>query len=204
MKHRQIVLMALAAASLGGYAFKSASTDTLPSAATRFGRAVLASDTDTLWSFVPDDERAFYKFDKQKFGQFWKEMIAPKASQFDSFEIGSTGSNGLEVILKSSREELRLSRSSWLISGQLGNYYVPFIVAYSSLNAAGTDPKETRSARYVRFEKYVSWIDENKTRLKELGIGKMRRGPSRQNGQTLDEIRAYFVKGIAKYKTESR
>jgi len=202
MKRRQIILLGTAVIALGGYALRIATTDTLPSAADKLGKALLTSDTDTIWSFVPEDDRSFYKYDKRKFDAFWSEIVAPKVQQFDSYEIVSSSSNGLEVMLRSSRSELKSTRLSWLVSGQLGKYYVPYMVAFSSINAAGVNPKETRTQRYVRLEQYVKWIDENKLRLQELGLARIRRGGAQPNGQTLEQIRAYFVRGIVKYKSE--
>ncbi len=176
-----------------GYFVRIQNEDTLSKAANRLGNAILASDTDTIWSFVPEDERRFYHFDKEKFAKFWRTIVQSKIKDIRTFSINPVGSNGLEVVFETQDSAHSFGRAGWLVSGQLGTYYVPYMVAYSSLNAASFDPHELRVDKYVRFEKYIHWIDQNRTTLENLGLGNMRRGRSCPNGQTLSEIRGDFV-----------
>lgn len=202
MKYRSQILTGLAAILAVGYFIRVQNEDTLPKAANRLGNAILASDTDTIWSFVPEDERAFYHLDKERFAKFWLTLIEPKIKDVRTFSFNPVGSTGLEVVFETPNSEHSFGRAGWLVSGQLGSYYVPYMISYSSLNAASFDPHELRVDKFVRFEKYIRWIDQNRAALENLGLGSMRRGRSCPNGQTLAQIRRDFVHAETELKMQ--
>jgi hypothetical protein len=197
--NRQNTLLVTALVAVTGYMIWSKSTDTLSKAANRFGNALVASDTDTIWTFVPQEERAFYSYDKEKFTKFWNSAIKPNLKKSDSFLVEAAGTNGLFVSLHTYNEKEFAPNFGLLVSGQKGKYYVPYLTAYASLAAATTDMTPGKVAKYVRFEHYLAWMDKNEALFKELGISRFRRGPAMQN-QSIQEMRNSFKDAIAHEK----
>lgn len=197
--NRQNTLLVTALVAVTGYLVWSGNSDTLPKAANRFGKALVASDTDTIWSFVPQEERAFYGYDKAKFTKFWNSAIKPNLKKSDSFMVETAGTNGLFVSLHTYNESEFTPNFGLLVSGQKGKYYVPYLTAYAGLAAATTDMKPGKVAKSLRFEYYLAWLDKNAGLLKDLGISRFRRGPAMQN-QTIEQMKNAFKDAIAHEK----
>ncbi|MBS1700758.1 MAG: hypothetical protein JST12_03790 [Armatimonadetes bacterium] len=192
MKHRQTILVSLATVMVAGYWYHQTRQDTIRTAAEKFGRAVLAADTDSLWNFVPQNDRKFYGFDKLRFASFWSQAVAPGFKRFNCYRISTGDSNGLEVEFWDSRQRGYVNpnwnRASLLVSGQMGDYYSPYLVTCSISNVSVQDPKEVRTDSYVRFAKMDRWLTSHRTLLENMGITKICRGPAFEKGQTIDQI----------------
>ncbi len=193
---RQFLLVSGALFAASGYGLSILNQDTLPKAAKRFGAAVLASDTATLWTFVSNDERAFYGLDEKKFDTYWMTIIKPNLGDFHTFDLYASSSNGLDVRAKRDRAKDTSPCFTLKVSGQKGKYYVPYLIACSSICVAGLDLETTKAPIHTRFDRYVQWIDSNKSRLKVSGISMIRRGPKFQ-GESISHMKAQFQKNAA-------
>ena len=191
MKYRPFILLATTTIVVAGYFVSIVSEDTLPKAADRFGKAILASNTVTLWGFVPEDERAFYGFDQRKFDAYWSKIIQPHLKDLKSYHVFATSATGLLVICEPAKVDETTPKFALLVTGQMGKYYSPYIVGYSSINCAALDLKVKKVSDYRRFSQYASWVKTNKAQLLEIGIPMIRRGP-KFPGETLDKMRVHF------------
>ncbi|MEI7986224.1 MAG: hypothetical protein WCI55_11410 [Armatimonadota bacterium] len=189
---RQLIVVAITSCVVAIYAISLLQKDSLSKASNRFGNAVISSDVATLWSFVPDDERHFYGLDESKFAAYWKEIVQPKIKGVDSYELAASASNGITVIAKSSHQGRYAKSFGMLVSGQRGHYFVPYIVATSSIHSASSELGPGKIKKSDRFQHYAKWIVENHSKLSALGISNMRRGPMYQN-ESLDEIKQKFL-----------
>lgn len=181
---------------VAGYWYHQSRQDTIRTASDKFGRAVLAADTDALWNFLPQEDRKFYGFDKQRFGSFWSQAIAPGFKRFDCYRISTGDSNGLEVEFWDSRQKEyanpNWNRARLLVSGQLGDYFSPYLVACSISNVSVQDPTEIRTDQYVRFIKLDHWLTSHRGLLEGMGVAKICRGPGFDKGQTIDQLLADY------------
>ncbi len=173
--------------------------DTLPKAANRFGKAVLANDTAALWKFVPEDERAFYGLDQRKFDTYWTSIVRPHLGNINSFHLYNSPSLGLRVICESAGASDVSPRFTLLVTGQQGKYYAPFIIACSCISAADHDLRSTKTSKSNRFNHYAEWIKSNKSHLDTLGISVLRRGP-KFGGETLLTLERHFAEVAASDK----
>jgi hypothetical protein len=189
--NRQFVILSVAVLTVAGYLVSLKTQDTLPKAADRLGQAVISSDIDTLWSFVPKNERSFYNLDKEKFRKYWNTIVQPHVHGFNSIEFDASGTNGIEVVARTSRNPVSSKAFSLLVSGQNGDYYVPYFLATAGIHAVAADISNKNVKVYQRFELYSKWVATNKARLTELGFSKIRRGPLYQC-ETLDEMENRF------------
>ena len=184
--------MATTTVVVAAYLASVVSEDTLPNAANRFGKAVLANDTATIWKFVPEDERAYYGLDQQKFETYWTTIVRPHLGGMNTFHLYNSPSLGLRVICESVGASDISPRFTLLVTGQKGKYYAPFIIACSCINAAGLDLKSTKVSKNDRFGHYAEWINSNKSQLEALGISVLRRGP-KFGGETLKGLEKHFI-----------
>ena len=189
---RQLVVIAITCCVVAIYAISLLQKDSLSKASNRFGKALISSDTATLWSFVPDDERKFYDLDEGKFAAYWKEIVEPKIKGVETYELAASASNGITVTAKSSHQGKDAKSFGMLVSGQRGHYFVPYIVATSGIHSAASELGTGKIKKSDQFQHYVKWIEENQSRLNALGIRSMRRGPMYQN-ESLDEIKQKFL-----------
>ena len=201
MKSRQSILIGLAVICLGGYAFRYATEDTMLSATNNIGEAIVKQDTHALWAYVPQDERQFYHLNEAKFAKYWNEMIEPSLKQFDGYQVSQASTNGIELSLTSSKPGWQQAKPGFMVSGQLGKYYVPFIVGFSAFDVAGLKAKDAGGRKYLRLQSFVDWFRDNRSHLERLGISKIRRDAAHDNGQTFEELDAYFKQGVAYNKT---
>lgn len=201
MKNRQNALMITAALAVIGYFAKVSTEDTMPKAADRMAKAILSSDTDTLWDLMPQDEREYYGFDKEGFAQYWTKIVQPSIKDADAYEFRSESSNGILVSVRSSKKGEFAPRFSLLVSGQLGKYYAPYMVARSSFDAAGMKFKSFRVEKHLRAQNALDWLTSNKNTLQSVGVTKMRRGPELPS-QTLDQMIAQFKTTVVELKKE--
>lgn len=187
MKLRPVLLVSSAALLLAGYLGSSLREDTIATASHRFGEAMVKSDTATIWTFVPDEERAYYGFDQRRFERFWTTIIEPRIKGLNSFHIESASNNGLVVVLESRDSKATSQKLSLLVSGQLGKYFCPYMVGYAVVGVANSGYAIRPTHKYEAFEHLAAWIRTNKSEFEAIGMTKIRRGPSYPS-QTLDEI----------------
>ena len=195
MRNRQLGLLFIAAIFTGCFVGHGYMQDTLPKAADRLAKAVLAADTATIWSFVPEDERRFYDLSEEKFSRYWMEIVQPHLAKLDSYEFDVAGTNGLEVVAMDSKLAVNPRRFTLLVSGQKGKYYVPYIVATAALHSCTTDSAKENVSTFQLFYLYSRWANDTADRAKALGFHKFRRGPM-FSGETLKEMSLHF-KNIA-------
>jgi hypothetical protein len=193
MKNRELILLTATTILVAGYFGNTLNQDTIDGASDRLAKAVLTSDTAAIWSFVPDDEREFYGLDQEKFAKYWKTVVQPNLENLDSVKLRAAGTNGIEVVLQSSRDKVAKSGFVLLVSGQMGRYYVPYIVATSGLHSAEISINAGPVTKYQRFDGYAKWAQDNKSQFESLGIHKIRRGPMFP-GETMDEMSKHFKK----------
>ena len=191
MNRRPLLFMAITTVVVAAYLVSVVSEDTLPNAASRFGKAVLANDTAAIWKFVPEDERTYYGLDQQKFEAYWTTIVKPHLGGINSFHLYNSPSLGLRVICEPVGARDISPRFTMLVTGQKGKYYAPFIIACSCINAAGLDLKSTKVSKNDRFGHYAEWIKSNKSQLDALGISVLRRGP-KFGGETLGALKNHF------------
>ncbi len=189
---RQLIVVAVTICFVASYAILILQKDSLSKASDRFGKALVSSDVATLWSFVPDDERKFYGLDESKFAQYWKEIVQPKLKDVDTYVLEASASNGITVVAKSSHQGKDAKSFGMLVSGQRGHYFVPYIVATSSIHSASNELGPGKIKKSDRFQHYAKWIEENQSKFRSLGISNMRRGPMYQN-ESLEEIKQKFM-----------
>jgi len=193
---RPYLLVGSAIVASLGYGMSVVSQDSLPKAAKRFGTAVLASDTSTIWTFLSNDERAFYGLDEKKFDTYWMTVIKPKLKDFHQFDLYASSANGIDVRTKRDGSKPTTPCFTLMVSGQKGKYYAPYLIARSSICAAGLDLETTKTPKHTMFDHYVQWIDSNKSLLEASGIYMMRRGP-KFPGETLNHMKAHFQENVA-------
>ena len=193
---RPYLLVAGAFLAASGYGVSILNQDTLPKAAKRFGTAVQKSDTATLWTFVTDDERTFYGLDEKKFESYWMTVIKPNLKDFHTFDLYASSANGLDVRTKRDGAKETTPCFTIKVSGQKGKYYVPYMIACSSICVAGLGLDSTKAPIHTRFDQYVQWIDSNKPLLEASGIFMMHRGP-KFPGETIRHMRAHFQENAA-------
>ena len=193
MKNRAAFLYVAATLATVGYMAKLVYRDTLPKAADRMGKAILSNDTKTIWQMVPDSERALYGFDQTKFETFWMKIVRPHLKGLNQYQIESENDNGLNVVCKSSSAGDQGPHFSLLVSGQLGNYYSPYIVGYACLGSVNLDYESAYVRKSEIFARYVRWIDQNQALLTSIGITKIKRGPA-FSPESFDEMKQKFQK----------
>ena len=189
--NRQLILLAVTTATVAGYLANLKQQDTLPKAADRFAKAVISSDVATLWTFVPEDERAYYNLDEEKFSHYWRTIVQPHLKGFDSYEFEIDEANGFDVIAKTTNNPLTQRTFALLVSGQKGDYYVPYIIGKSCIYAAAADISGQNVTQFQRFDHYAKWASDNRSRLLVLGFNKIRRGPMFP-GESPDEMSEHF------------
>lgn len=202
MRSRQIALATLASGMMLAYAATHQSKDSILTASTSFGKAFAENDIDGLWKFVPQDERTFYKLDKEKFRHFWNEVIRPTVPGFNSYRIQTSNSNGIMVRTYDSSQTMPGHWMDWQISGQRGHYYVPYFIASAMVEASCYDANDMRPNKSARFERSVKWLDKKMLTLTNLGFSSIRRGPSYPDAQPLFELRNWMAQAVVDIKAE--
>ncbi|MEI8280917.1 MAG: hypothetical protein WCG75_00790 [Armatimonadota bacterium] len=195
-RFRPVLLIGGAFFAATGYGLSILNQDTLQKAALRFGNAVLNSDTATLWTFVPNDERSFYGLDQKSFDTYWKSVIKPNLKDFHKFDIYASSSNGLDVITRRDKAKDTTPCFTLKVSGQRGTYFVPYMIACSSVCVAGLNLESTKAPVHARFGQYVNWFDTNKSSLDAVGIFMIRRGPNFP-GETIKHMKSHFQDIVA-------
>lgn len=193
MKARPILLFSTATLLLAGYFGSLLKEDNIKSASLRLGEAIAKSDTATIWTFVPDEERAYYGFDQKRFEKFWTTIVQPRIKGLNSFRLESAANNGLVVVMGSDDPKSTSQKFSLLVSGQLGKYFCPYIVGYAVVDVANSGYAILPAHRYQEFEHLASWVRTNKSELETVGISKLRRGAIYPS-QTLDQVALQFDK----------
>lgn len=188
---RQIYVLALTTVVMSCYLGSVVRQDTLSKSADRLAKAIVQGDTTTIWTFVPEDERKYYSLNQGKFAAYWEKIVQPHLKGVVTYEFSVAGTNGLEVVLKSSEPLNKQKLFSLLVSGQKGQYYVPYIIATSGLHAAAANIALKNLTTFQRFDHYAEWIKGSKQDLISLGFQRIRRGPLFP-GETPDEMEHHF------------
>jgi hypothetical protein len=202
MKYRQPILLALSAICVGGYWFHSYNQETLLGATDNLGQAVLKDDTKTIWSYLPNDERSSYGFDEKKFGKYWNSMIAPALKDFNSCKISLANASGVMLSFSSSAKGMESAKFDLFVSGQMGNYYVPYMVSYSIFNVAGMRAQQVGGARYVHFQCIRDWIASHRRELEAVGVDHMRRGSGFPAYESFDHVDKSLNQAVVHFKEQ--